>query len=210
MSTLPIYKLDSRGGRRALDQLIHRGDRVLDVKLLRKALRIVRDVRSGGDRALLDAVGRFDEVAVASAAELALPVAEAVPSRDSDELPGGFAEAFERALVAVERFHRPQVRRGYLLEEDGVELEEVVLLDPWGPGHTRSSSGGETRVIALEGELEAAREVVPQVRALLARVAAEKLRLNQTTAAISRRRSAATISTPLSTSAMQAMTPNSP
>lgn len=122
MSALSIHKLDSRGGRRALEQLVHRGDRVLDVKLLRKALRILRDVRSGGDRALLEAVRRFDEVPVAKAAQLALPVAEVA----AEDLPGGFAEAFERALAAVERYHRPQVRRGYLLEEDGVELEEIV------------------------------------------------------------------------------------
>jgi histidinol dehydrogenase len=49
---------------------------------------------------------------------------------DRSRLPAGFAEALERAIVAVERFHAPQARTGYKLDdgegEDGIELEELV------------------------------------------------------------------------------------
>ncbi len=45
---------------------------------------------------------------------------------DPTLLPAGFVEALERAIAAVERYHAPQVRTGYRLEEEGVELEEKV------------------------------------------------------------------------------------
>ncbi|MES1211759.1 MAG: histidinol dehydrogenase, partial [Acidobacteriota bacterium] len=46
---------------------------------------------------------------------------------DRSSLPAGFAEALERAILAVERFHAPQARTGYRLDdEEGVELEELV------------------------------------------------------------------------------------
>jgi histidinol dehydrogenase len=49
-------------------------------------------------------------------------------ARGGDELPAGFPEALERAIAAVERFHAPQVRRGYrMASDDGVELEERML-----------------------------------------------------------------------------------
>jgi histidinol dehydrogenase len=126
--TLAINKVDSRAGRRALERLARRGESVLPVELLRRALRLVRDVRQGGDRALVEAVRRYDLAAgatISGAADLALDPGE-LDDFDRAALPGGFAEAFERALVAIERFHRPQVRNGYTLREEGVELVELV------------------------------------------------------------------------------------
>jgi histidinol dehydrogenase len=122
VSALAVLKVDSRAGRRAVERLLRRGDAVLDIELLRRALRIVRDVRRGGDRALLEAVRRLDGYAAPSVAALRFAPGEVDPA----ELPGGFVEAFERALAAVERFHQPQARTGYILHEEGVELEEVV------------------------------------------------------------------------------------
>ena len=122
MSALAVLKTDSRAGRRVLERLLGRGDAVLDIELLRRALRIVRDVRRGGDRALVEAVRRLDGYAAPSAAALRFTPGEVDPA----ELPGGFVEAFERALAAVERFHEPQLRTGYTLHEEGVELAEVV------------------------------------------------------------------------------------
>jgi histidinol dehydrogenase len=126
MSTpFPIVKLDSRTGRSTLARLTGRGAAFLDGKTRRRAERLLDDVREGGDRALLAAVRKLDGFAAGSVAELAL----APEPGDEAALPAGFVEAFERALVAVERFHAPQAtekQAGYRVEEDGVELLEVV------------------------------------------------------------------------------------
>jgi histidinol dehydrogenase len=122
LSPIEVLKADSRAGRHAVERLIRRGEAVLDAKTLRKAERIVRDVRKKGDRALLDYARRFDGATADEAAGLALaPTVE-----DPAALPAGFVEALERAIAAVERFHEPQKRTGYKLEEEGVELEERV------------------------------------------------------------------------------------
>jgi histidinol dehydrogenase len=122
VSPLDIFKAGSRGGARALDRLVRRGGSVLDAKTLRRAEKIVSGVRAGGDQALLDFARRLDGAEADSAAGLALASAGTDPA----DLPAGFAEALERAIAAVERFHAPQVRTGYRLEEEGVELEERV------------------------------------------------------------------------------------
>jgi histidinol dehydrogenase len=123
--TLEVLKADSRAGRRAVERLTERGAAVLDEKTLRRAGRIVAAVQKGGDRALLDYARQLDgAVWAADAAGLALaPFPE---DADRSRLPAGFAEALERSIGAVERFHAPQARAGYRLEEDGVELEELV------------------------------------------------------------------------------------
>jgi len=125
---LDVLDADSRAGRRAVERLIRRGETVLDEKTLRRAGRIVSDVRTKGDRALVEYACKLDGAVLAAgktAAGLAL-----VPADDSAvaaaELPAGFAEALERSIAAVERFHAPQARTGYRLEEEGVELEELV------------------------------------------------------------------------------------
>jgi histidinol dehydrogenase len=124
VSPLDVLKSGSRAGRRAVERLVRRGDSVLDAKTLRKAEKIVADVRKRRDRALLDYTRRLDGAVADEAAGLAL----ASTPEDSDPalLPAGFAEALERAIAAVERYHMPQVRKGYRLEEEGVELEERV------------------------------------------------------------------------------------
>ncbi|HWM91063.1 MAG TPA: histidinol dehydrogenase [Thermoanaerobaculia bacterium] len=122
MSTLAVVKADSRAGTRAVERLVRRGEGILDEKTLRKASRIVERVRSKGDRALLGFARKLDGAVAASVPDLALNGAV-----DEASLPAGFAEALERAIAAVERFHAPQVRTGYRLEdEDGAVLEERI------------------------------------------------------------------------------------
>jgi histidinol dehydrogenase len=118
LQTLKIAKADSRAGQKAIERLVRRGESVLDGKTLRRAEKIVQDVRKRGDRALLDYARKLDGAVGGSVADLAL-----VPAQDGDGMPAGFVEAIERAIAAVERFHQPQVRTGYRLEEDGTELE---------------------------------------------------------------------------------------
>ncbi len=124
MSPLNVVKADSRAGRRAVEKLARRAEAVLDARTLRRAGKIVQEVRRRGDRALLDFARKLDGAQADSVAGLAL----SPPPEDASgaNLPAGFAEALERAIGAVERFHAPQVRRGYRQEEDGVELEERI------------------------------------------------------------------------------------
>ena len=124
MSPLDIVKAGSRAGRRAVERLTRRGEAVLDEKVLSRAGKIVREVRRKGDRALLDFARRLDGAKADSVAGLALSPEPG--AADGAGLPAGFAEALERAIAAVERYHAPQVRTGYRLEEDGVVLEERV------------------------------------------------------------------------------------
>jgi len=123
-SPLGVFRSSARGGRRALANLLERGALVLDAKTEKEARKIVREVRRGGDRALVELGRRLDGFEASSAGELALYP----PPGESDRalLPPGFAEALERAIAAVERFARPQVRGGYAIREEGVELEEVI------------------------------------------------------------------------------------
>lgn len=123
MSVLEVLEAGSRAGRRAIARLIGRAESVLDARTLRRAAKIVAEVRRRGDRALLDFARRLDGAAAGSVAGLALAPS---PGDDPAALPAGFAEALERAIAAVERFHAPQRRTGYRLEEEGVELEERV------------------------------------------------------------------------------------
>jgi histidinol dehydrogenase len=97
---------------------------VLDDKTTAAAVDIVRAVRRGGDASLLRFARRLDGATAKRAAGLALTVSPAEELRPL--LPVGFAEALERAIAAVERFHRPQVRQGYTVTEDGVELTERI------------------------------------------------------------------------------------
>ncbi len=127
---LQVVAAGSRAGRRRIAAIAGRGASVLDARTLRQAALIVDKVRGGGDRALLALARRLDGATAVGAAELRLSVPAAATVRG--QLPPGFAEALERAIAAVERFHAPQVRQGYRLAggpaggDDGVELEERV------------------------------------------------------------------------------------
>lgn len=118
-----VWKTDTPEGRNAIERLIARGGEVLDPETLGRAAQIVGDVRQHGDLALLRYANELDESVAASVADLALGPAS--PGRGG-ELPDGFEEALEEAIAAVERFHAPQVRTGYVQERDGVWLEERI------------------------------------------------------------------------------------
>ncbi len=121
MSNLRIARLRSASGARLLLRLRQRGRRVIDRRVDSDAAKVVREVRMGGDVALLEWVKRLDGAAPESADGLRVdPVMEA----QSEELPPGFAAAVDHAIAKVEAFHRPQVVPGYRLEESGVELVE--------------------------------------------------------------------------------------
>lgn len=125
MSSLEVLNADSRAGRRLLARLEGRSATVLDEKTLRGAAKIVTGVRRRGDRALLEYARALDGAQAGSVAELRLTGPPSGSDRGND-LPPGFEQALERAIAAVERYHEPQRRTGYRLEEDGVELEERV------------------------------------------------------------------------------------
>jgi histidinol dehydrogenase len=122
MGSLHIVKAGSRSGRRAVARMVARGDEIFDARTVEKTRKIVERVRHRGDRALLDSARRHDGVTADSVEELRLHP-ETITSA-SEDLPSGFAEGLERSMAAVERFHRPQVREGYRLEDSGMTVEE--------------------------------------------------------------------------------------
>ena len=117
-----VWKAGSPEGREVIARLIARGGQILDAETLGRAARIVDGVRREGDAALLGYARELDRAAAETVAGLALE--QAAP--DEGLLPAGFVEAMEEAIDAVERFHAPQVRQGYIQEEDGVLLEERI------------------------------------------------------------------------------------
>jgi histidinol dehydrogenase len=126
-SPLRVVEAGSRGGRRRIAELAGRGEAVLDARTVRRAAKIVAEVRAGGDRALVALARRLDGSDARHAADLRLRVPAAVDTADP-ELPAGFPEALERAIGAVERFHAPQARAGYrLASDDGIEVEQRLL-----------------------------------------------------------------------------------
>ncbi|MEM1177936.1 MAG: histidinol dehydrogenase [Acidobacteriota bacterium] len=121
MSDLRIVNATGRAGARLLARLERRGDGVLDPKVLQQTERILKSVKTKGDRGLLAAVRRFDGVSASKIDQLRM-----VPQRtDRRQLPPGFEHALERAIVAVERYHEEQVHGGARLQHGGVELVET-------------------------------------------------------------------------------------
>lgn len=121
MALFEIVKARSKKGRRRIDRLCRRGEDLLDAKVLARAGRIVEEVRRGGDRALMKAVRRYDGFRVREIGELRLE-----PELEPPGLAPGLEEALGRAIAAVERYHRCQVREGFELDRNGVALEERV------------------------------------------------------------------------------------
>lgn len=119
----PIRKVEpgTKAWDKALRRLVGRGETVLDKKTVKKASKIVADVKKDGDEALVAAVAQHDGDNPESVAQLRLDASEPPGRR---ELPPGFADALERAIEAVESFHRPQVHPGYRQESAGVLLEQ--------------------------------------------------------------------------------------
>ncbi len=158
-SPLRVVKAGSRPGRKALRRLVDRADTVLDRRTVARARKLVERVRKQGDRALLEAVESLDGLAVESVAALGL----AGESPHDERLPEGFAEALEASIAAVERFHRPQVHDGYLLEVDGVALEErrtpLARVGIYVPGG-RASYPSTVVMTAVPARLAGVREIV--------------------------------------------------
>src|SRR5215210_6878796 len=115
-----VAAADSPEGRGAVERLTARGGEILDAQTLGRAARIVDDVRRWGDFSLLQYARELDGATAEAVEELALVPETASP----EDLPAGFVEAMEEAIAAVERFHGPQVRQGYIQESDGITLEE--------------------------------------------------------------------------------------
>jgi histidinol dehydrogenase len=118
----PLVEADSEKGEKVLDRLLRRAEKVLDKKVRKGARRLVRGVQEKGDPFLLEAVNRLDGAGFAEVGELRLPLPDL--AAEKERLPEGFAEALERAIEAVEVFHRRQVTPGYTLEKGGVTLSE--------------------------------------------------------------------------------------
>ncbi len=120
--SLRVCQASSPEGRDVIERLIARGGQILDAETLGRAAQIVDDVRRRGDAALLVYVRELDGAAAETVADLALKQA----SPAEGQLPAGFVEAMEEAISAVERFHAPQIRKGYIQKNDGVLLEERI------------------------------------------------------------------------------------
>lgn len=120
MGIFKVTRAGTRAGTKLRKRLLARGEGVLDHRLQCRVERLVHRIRRGGDRALVRAVRRFDGVEIKGAGDLRLEPSLA----GAPELPAGFEPALERAIAAVEHYHRLQVHEGFRLEEGGVEWAE--------------------------------------------------------------------------------------
>ncbi len=97
----------------------------LDAEVGDRVRRILADVEAGGGRGLLEKVRAFDWKCPD---EAALRVTEGELAAASGAVGGEFRRAIGEAAENIRRFHAPQLRRGYKLEDpDGVMLAKRVL-----------------------------------------------------------------------------------
>lgn len=122
MTLLPIVPLASAAGAAHVRRLEQRGRGLLEPELLRATAAIVDSVRKGGDRALLDAVRRYDGASATEIAELRL-----TPASDAADLPDGFAAALELAIRNIRSYQRSTLpSHAHLPVARGLERREQV------------------------------------------------------------------------------------
>lgn len=138
-AVFPIVTWPGRRARARLDRWQRRRERILPPRLLRAAARIVASVRQRGDRALLEAVERFDGVRVERVQDLRFvpPGVKEAAARVEPEFREAFEDAFSRSLA----FHLAQREAllpvqvtgpGFSTEERRVPCERVGLYLPGG------------------------------------------------------------------------------
>jgi histidinol dehydrogenase len=94
-----------------------------DASVERKVAEIIRAVGRKGDAAVLDYTAKFDGVRLTPRA---MRVDPKVCRTAWARLPADLAGALEFARAGIERFHRRQVRKGYVIRTRGVHLEQRV------------------------------------------------------------------------------------
>ena len=94
-----------------------------DPKVEATVASVIRDVRKRGDAAVLDYSLKYDGVRLSPRS---LRVDPAVCVRAWKRLPRDLARALEFAARGIERFHRRQLRKGFVLEAAGSRLEQRV------------------------------------------------------------------------------------
>ncbi len=126
---ISLCEASSSQGQFVLARLLGRAERVLDRTVESGAIRLVRQVRRGGDAALLEAVRRLDGAgAVPEGATRADGLRLVVASADEEarSLPAKLLSALDEAIDAVTAFYRPQLPEPvFRLERSGLVLEEV-------------------------------------------------------------------------------------
>ena len=128
----------------ALDALLAY-EATADEKLEATVAAILADVRSRGDEAVIEYTGKFDRLAIESAAQMELPREQLREAFES--LPPEQREALEAAAQRVTEYHRKQVQAswsyhdadGTLLGQQVTPLDRVGLYVPGGKAAYPSS-----------------------------------------------------------------------
>ena len=97
---------------------------------------IIKNVRNGGDRALLDYTENYDGVRLSSLRVTKEEIEEALSLVDED-----FLRILRRAACNIRKFHSAQVRQGFIINDsDGIVMgQKIIPLDSVGlyvPGGT--------------------------------------------------------------------------
>lgn len=108
--------------RKALERAFQRKE-MRNSQLEETVAGIIEDVRLRGDVALAEYTEKFDGRRLGARAVKVAPADCAAAWR---KLPREIAHALEYARDGIERFHRRQVRKGYVLKSAGVRLEQRV------------------------------------------------------------------------------------
>ncbi|MGE0638941.1 MAG: histidinol dehydrogenase [Thermoanaerobaculia bacterium] len=130
LSSFAVADAASRAGRQLVARVCGRFGTVLDRTVEREVRRTVRAVARGGgagERALLAAVARYDDVCVDDVAGLALGAT--ARDRRGDDLDGPLRDAIELAIANVERFHRRQLEQRVAAPSDRIDGLRIESLD---------------------------------------------------------------------------------
>lgn len=86
-----------------------------------KTIEIIKNVRENGDLALFEYGEKFDGVKLTS-----LQVTEDEINKAFDEIDDVFLETIKKCAKNIENFHKNQIQKGFMIEEDGKILGQKV------------------------------------------------------------------------------------
>lgn len=165
-ASLHIKRLDAgaTGFRSSLEAALGR-DSLVTPETSAAVSRILDDVRSRGDQALVELTNRFDRRSVASMAELA--VAPDLLQEALDRLPPTEAEALRHAAIRIRAYHEKQKQGSWRYEEaDGsvygqlvTPLQRVGIYVPGGKANYPSSM----LMLAIPAQVAGVQEIIATV-----------------------------------------------
>ncbi|MBX6423972.1 histidinol dehydrogenase [Thermosulfurimonas sp. F29] len=139
-----IFREESRAGRRFLERLIHRGERI-PLRVERSVRKILSEVRRRGDEALVDFTRRFD---CPDFTADRLRVSEEEIRNAYREVSPELLSALRLAIENVRAFHERQREESWFFTREGVFLGQMVRPVASAGLYVPGGAGGQTPLVS--------------------------------------------------------------